>query len=161
MGYLTKVGKPFFEQSLNQVLLYLNWRINKLLLPHNLYSGTNNIPLFSQRPFHFIVLVGTLLLQPKKHYNYTNLVPTSISYFLITQQYASLFLHLIRRAGSCDRCLCSGILVVWSVSCIVRCESPTNTPVTATSPPHTITLPINLPPSTHQSIAVAGPIQVP
>ena len=32
----------------------VNWRINKLLLPHNLYSGAKHIPLFSQRPFHFI-----------------------------------------------------------------------------------------------------------
>ena len=29
------------------------WRINKLLLPHNLYSGTNHIPLFILAPFYY------------------------------------------------------------------------------------------------------------
>ena len=29
--------------------------INKLFLPHNLYSGAKHIPLFSQRPFHLRV----------------------------------------------------------------------------------------------------------
>ena len=33
----------------------VNWRINKSLLPHNLYSTTKHIPLTLQRPFHFIV----------------------------------------------------------------------------------------------------------
>ena len=31
----------------------VNWRINKLFLPHTLYSGAIHISLFSQRPFHF------------------------------------------------------------------------------------------------------------
>ena len=31
----------------------LNWKINKLLLPHNLYSGAKHIPLFHKRPLHF------------------------------------------------------------------------------------------------------------
>ena len=38
----------------------VNWRINKLLLPHNLYSGAKHIPLSSQRPFHFHCSIGAL-----------------------------------------------------------------------------------------------------
>ena len=38
----------------------VNWRINKLLLPHNLYSAAKHFPLSSQRPFHFHCSVGTL-----------------------------------------------------------------------------------------------------
>ena len=41
-------------------VLILDWTINKLLLPHNLYSGTKNIPLFSQRPFYFYCCIGAL-----------------------------------------------------------------------------------------------------
>ena len=40
--------------------VFQNWRINKLLLPHNHYSGAKHITLFSQRPFHYIVLTGAL-----------------------------------------------------------------------------------------------------
>ena len=32
----------------------------KVALPHNLYSGAKHIPLFSQWPFHLIVLIGAL-----------------------------------------------------------------------------------------------------
>ena len=39
----------------------VSWRINKLLLPHNLYSGVRHIPLLSQRPFLFHCSFGTLL----------------------------------------------------------------------------------------------------
>ena len=42
-------------------LQMLNWRINKLLLPH-LYSGAKHIPLFSQRPLHLVVLIGALFV---------------------------------------------------------------------------------------------------
>ena len=52
---------PRFESHLGMFLWSLlcthyyivNWRINKLRLPHSLYSGTKHIPLSSQRPFHF------------------------------------------------------------------------------------------------------------
>ena len=40
----------------------MNWRINKLLLPHNPYFGAKHIPLFSQRPFHFPYPIGTLFI---------------------------------------------------------------------------------------------------
>ena len=42
--------------------LIVNWRINKLLLPHNLYSGAKHIPLSSQRPFHFHCSIGALFI---------------------------------------------------------------------------------------------------
>ena len=31
----------------------VNWRINHLLPPHNLYSDAKHIPMSSQKPFHF------------------------------------------------------------------------------------------------------------
>ena len=38
----------------------MNLRTNKFRLPHNLYSGTKPIPLFSKRPFHFYCSTGAL-----------------------------------------------------------------------------------------------------
>ena len=41
------------------------WRINKLLLPHKLYSGAKHITLSSQRFFHFHCSIGTLFHSDK------------------------------------------------------------------------------------------------
>ena len=45
-------------------LIGFELHLNKLLLPHNIYSGTKHISLFSQRPFHFrvclIIIKGKL-----------------------------------------------------------------------------------------------------
>ena len=53
----------------------VNWRNNKLLLPHNLYSGTNNIALFSKGLFAFFVLLAPF------YWDQTNRIsiPTSTS----------------------------------------------------------------------------------
>ena len=48
----------------------LNWMINKLLLPHYLYSGAEHILLFSQRPFHFHCSIGHFLFH-YKHNTFT------------------------------------------------------------------------------------------
>ena len=45
----------------------VNWRINKLLLPHNLYFGAKHIPLLSQKVF---VLLAPIFIKPDK-YNIT------------------------------------------------------------------------------------------
>ena len=45
----------------------VNWRINSLLLPHNLYSGTKHIPLFSQRPFHFLYSLVPFSIRSDKY----------------------------------------------------------------------------------------------
>ena len=53
----------FLTEVYNAIGSYIvNWRFNKLLLLHNLYSGAKHIPLFSQRPFHQIVLIVALFI---------------------------------------------------------------------------------------------------
>ena len=39
--------------SLEKAIKRVNWRINKLLLPHNFYSHAKRIPLFHKRPLQF------------------------------------------------------------------------------------------------------------
>ena len=55
----------FYFVFMNKYLL--NWRINKLLLPHTLYSGAKHMLSISQRPFHFHYSIGTILLCQDKH----------------------------------------------------------------------------------------------
>ena len=44
----------------------VNQRTDKLLLPHNLYSGAKHIPLSLQRPFHFIVLLAPFFIPTRQ-----------------------------------------------------------------------------------------------
>ena len=62
------------------VLIYLNFRINNLLLPHNFYSGAKHNPLFSQKPFHFHCSISALWLWPDKHNTITRGLLSHLSY---------------------------------------------------------------------------------
>ena len=53
-----------------------DWRINKLLLPHNLnlFSGAKHILLSSQRPFHFLCSIGALFFLTRQIQCYCSLL---------------------------------------------------------------------------------------
>ena len=48
-----RAGNHFFVPT-----YIVNWRINKLLLPHNLYSSAKHIPLLSQKAFVLLVYIS-------------------------------------------------------------------------------------------------------
>ena len=78
--WLSALGQPLFKARWGRkhflcpfwvvipwllfTLELMNWTINKLLLPHNLYSSAKNIHLSSQRPFLLIGLSVPFSLLP-------------------------------------------------------------------------------------------------
>ena len=61
---------PQLEEVDNNLVI-MNWRINKLLLPHNFYYGPRHITLFSQRPSHFDCSDGTLFNVTRQKQQYS------------------------------------------------------------------------------------------
>ena len=57
----------FLFSSFPTAKLKVNWMINKLLLPHDLYSGAKHIPLSSQRPSQLIVLLAPISFRSDKY----------------------------------------------------------------------------------------------
>ena len=74
----TKDHGQIYWLHFNYTDYIVNQRVNKLLLPQNLYSGAKHIPLFLQRPFHFRVCLIVLWLflvwkqTQYKHQNHLN-----------------------------------------------------------------------------------------
>ena len=64
--------------------------MNKLLLPHYLYSNAKHIPLFSQRPFHFHCSIGALFILTRQTQYYVEADVVAMETQLIFERFSGL-----------------------------------------------------------------------